>query len=333
MDKSGEIAKLVNAANKIIVIQADNPDGDSLGSAIALEQILHELGKEPFLYCAVDMPDYLKHLGGWDRVSKDIPKVFDLSIIVDTSSSSLLEKLDTSAMHGWVASRPVIVLDHHADVECDIDYATLVLNEPNMSSTGELVFKLAKDLKWPFNIQACEALAVSVLADTMGLSNSSTTSTTYRVMADLVDAGVDRPKLEEARKLLSKMPETIFRFKGELIKRVEFFENNQIGMVAVNQAEINKYSPLYNPGPLMHNDILQVESVLVSIFFKVYNSGRITGAIRCAPNCGIADQLAKQFGGDGHKFSAGFKIEGVEINEVKKKTVDLAARLLKGNLK
>ena len=63
------VKTLVDDAKKIIVIQAENPDGDSIGSAIALEDILGALGKEVFLYCPVAIPKYLRYVAGWDRVS------------------------------------------------------------------------------------------------------------------------------------------------------------------------------------------------------------------------------------------------------------------------
>src|ERR1039458_5513962 len=78
--EAAKIKELVDTASKIIIIQADNPDADSLGSALALEHILGDLGKEPLLYSAVDMPGYLRYMSGWDRVSKDLPPKFDLSI-------------------------------------------------------------------------------------------------------------------------------------------------------------------------------------------------------------------------------------------------------------
>ena len=77
------IKTLIDDAHNIVIIQADNPDGDSLGSALALEHILGDLGKEPYLYCGVHIPDYLHYLEGWDRVSSELPSQFDLSIIVD----------------------------------------------------------------------------------------------------------------------------------------------------------------------------------------------------------------------------------------------------------
>src|ERR1039458_1052867 len=87
--EADQIQKIVTDANNIVIVQADNPDADSLGSALALEQILGDLGKEPYLYCAVDMPTYLRYMSGWDRLNKDLPKQFDASIIVDASYSHM----------------------------------------------------------------------------------------------------------------------------------------------------------------------------------------------------------------------------------------------------
>jgi len=144
-----QIKELVDKANSVVVIQADNPDGDSLASALALEQILADIGKQTCLYCGVAMPDYLKHLPGWDRVNKEMPSHFDLTIIVDTSANTLLEKLNQSQYRSWVASKPCIVLDHHADVDCDIPYATIVINDTKAVATGELIYNLSAQLGWP----------------------------------------------------------------------------------------------------------------------------------------------------------------------------------------
>src|SRR5580704_9176227 len=94
--EADSIKVLLDQAEKVLIIQADNPDGDSLGSALALEQILGDLGKQTYLYCGMEIPTYLRHLTGWSRVSRDVPHKFDVSIIVDTSADSLLDALAKS---------------------------------------------------------------------------------------------------------------------------------------------------------------------------------------------------------------------------------------------
>lgn len=327
MTEVEQITQIIDAANKILIIQADNPDADSLASALALESILHEMGKEPLLYCGIDMPEYLKYLPGWDRVEREVPSQFDASIIVDTSAISLLEQLANSGSQGWVASKPVVVLDHHADVQADIPYATVVLNDHSKVSTGELIYSVAKQLGWPLPLDAQEFVMTSILADSMGLTTENTTAQTYRVMAELVESGVNRPKLEELRRQFNKMQPVIFKYKAELIDRTEIIED-KLAIIVIPQQEIKDYSPLYNPAPLIQGDQLQTAGVLISVVLKSYDSGRITAAIRCNQGAPIASKLAEHFGGGGHAYAAGFKLEGRLLEEVKKEVIQKTQELL-----
>lgn len=324
-----KIKQLVDEAQKILVIQADNPDADSLGSSLALEHILGDIGKEVYLYCGVDMPTYLRYLSGWDRVLNELPSTFDLSIIVDASTYTLFGQIEKSGRWGWIKSRPSIVLDHHATVDKLLEFASVNLTDDRKSSTGELIFDVAKHNDWNVNEHAAEHIMGTILGDTQGLINDKTTANTYRVMAELTDKGASRPILEDLRREYSRMPESIFRYKGELISRMEFASSDRIAMVTIPQNEINEYSPLYNPAVLVQFDSLQVSNVQISIVFKTYDSGRITGKLRTNYHAPIADKLAEHFGGGGHPHSAGFKIEdGRPFNEVKSECIEFTTQLL-----
>lgn len=324
-----KISNIVNEAQKIVIVQADNPDADSIGSALAMEHILGDLGKQPYLYCGVDMPEYLRYMPGWDRVQKDLPGDFDASIIVDASSMVLLERLTASGQQGWLASKPCIVLDHHAAVDHVIPFAEVMLNDPSRSSAGELIYLLAQQLKWPLSLNTQEFLMNSILGDTQGLSNQLASAETYRIMAQMVEAGVDRPKLEEQRRAFSKMPLTIFKYKSMLMARTEFVSDGRIATVTVPQDEINQYSPLYNPAPLVQPDMLQTTGVEIAIVFKCYDDGKITAAIRSNPIAPVAAELASRFGGGGHAHASGFKItEKKPFDAVKSECLKVAEELL-----
>ncbi len=327
--ETAKINDVIDNAKDIVIVQADNPDGDSLASSLALEQILADLGKTPHLYCGVDMPDYLKHLPGWDRVNKDMPSQFDCTIIVDTSANILLEKLNSSHYRNWVASKPVIVIDHHSDVVCDIPYASIVVNDETAVATGEVIYFLTKQLGWDLNLKAKSFIAGSILADSLGLTTEGTTAETYRIMADLIDSGVDRPALEEARRAFTKMPETIFRYKAKLIERTELLADGQIALVTIPHDELMEFSPLYNPAPLIQVDMLQTDKVRVAIVLKNYRDGKVTGSIRCGFNTKIAHEVAMHFGGGGHAYASGFKVQdGRSFSEIKAECIKLTTELL-----
>jgi len=330
---SERVNQLVSDANHILIIQADNPDADSLGSALALESILGELGKHTYLYCSVDMPTYLRYMPGWDRVSKDIPSNFDVSIIVDASTMTLFDAFQDPDTKGRLASKPCIILDHHEITDNPIPFATTTINDGSRASTGELIYIISKELEWPMNTDALEFIASTILGDTQGLTNELAKADTYRIMAELIDQGVDRPKLEETRREYGKMPEPIFRYKAKLIERTELYADGRLAVVTIPQSEINEYSPLYNPAPLIQNDILQTVGIQLAIVLKHYDSGRITAAIRANNGATVAGTLAEHFGGGGHKYASGFKLtDGKPLNEVKSECIRKATELL-DNLK
>src|ERR1700729_2114430 len=166
-----QLQEIVGKATDIVVVQADNPDADSLGSALALEQILGDLGKQVHLYCGVDIPGYLRYLAGWDRIRSELPHSFDASIIVDASTMTLLEKLTTSGQKGWLAGKPCAVIDHHASVDNVVPFATVMINDGSRASAGELIYLLANQLGWAVNLEAQQFIMSSILGDTQGLTN------------------------------------------------------------------------------------------------------------------------------------------------------------------
>lgn len=306
-EQAESVKQLLEDSHSIVIVQADNPDGDSVGSALALEHILHTIGKKPHLYCAVDVPNYLRYMSGWDRIDHTLPNQFDAAIIVDTATKSLLEKGVESGDFKRIIKKPTIVLDHHTTVEDIIPNTHTTIIDANVSSTGELIFKLAQMISLPLDTTSGEHIMTAILGDTQGLSNDLAKASTYRVMSQLVELGVDRPALEDKRRLSSKMPEVIYKYKGVLLARTQFLAEGALALVSIPQQEINDYSPLYNPGPLIQPDMLQVEKVMMAIVLKQYDDGKITAALRANRGAPIAGEIAAHFGGGGHDFAAGFK--------------------------
>lgn len=326
MTQADDIANLLADKKQVLIVQADNPDGDSLASALALEQILHDMGKEPIMYCAVDIPKHLRHLPGWDRVIKDIPHQFDASILVDCSSRSLLELAEKNGQLSWLLAKPMIIIDHH-DIESTLD-ATINYNKSTAVATGEVIYGLAKELDWPLDINARNMIAVSILSDSLGLMTDATTPQSIRIIADLVESGVNLPELDEARRETMRKSVDLVRYKGELLQRVTFHDNNQIATVVIPWEEIEKYSTQYNPSILVLDDMRLTEDVKLAIAFKTYQGQRITAKIRCNYRYGIGKELAEHFGGGGHPYASGFKVTGKPYPQVIDECIAKATELL-----
>lgn len=303
-----EIFEIIKNAHSLLVIQSDRPDGDSLSSALFLESVLCDAGKEVDLYCAVTMPEYLRFIPGWDRVSNELPVRADATIVVDNASLVLLEKFDTSHDSLPFKTRPFIIADHHTEVSCDIPYATHHLTRPHYSSAGELLYEIFTEQGYEISVEAKKLVMQSILSDTLGLTNDLATAKTYRIMADLIDSGVERSALEDARRLYAKMDQRVFRYKAELIKRTEFSFDDAVAICVIPENESYDIGTLYNPGPLILSELLMVKNVKVAIALKTYHN-RATAAIRCTYGTNIAHELAELFGGGGHPYSAGFRVD------------------------
>jgi bifunctional oligoribonuclease and PAP phosphatase NrnA len=322
-----KIKALLQDAQRVVIVQADNPDGDSLGSALALEHIIGDLGKKPFLYCGADIPSYLSYLAGWDRVSKELPPQFDLSIIVDTSADSLLENATLSGQKSWLTTKPCIVIDHH-DVEASIPYATLICNYPAVA-TAEVIYELAEQLQWPLSLAAKEMLTTAIMSDSLGLTTEATTARSIHIVGELVEGGVSIARLEQKRReLMRKSPELI-KYKGELLQRIEYFADSRIATITIPWSEIERYSPQYNPSMLVLDEMRNAIGAEIAIAFKLYSDGHLTAKIRSNYGTPIAGKLAAAFGGGGHAYASGFKIpKGRPFNEVKTECIQKTTELL-----
>lgn len=325
--EAGQIRDIISGSKTIVIVQADNPDTDSLASALALEQILDKLGKEPLLFCGVDLPSYLSYVPGSDRVLRDFPKKFDASIIVDTASDSLLEKIETNHAKSWMAAKPVIIIDHHS-TEPTIDFANVVCNHPAVA-TGEIIYELAQQLEWNLNGEAKDFISMAILSDSLGLMSEGTSSRSIQIIAELVDGGVNLSKLDNLRRMTMRREPELIAYKGRLLQRVEFYSDNRIAMLTIPWEEIEQYSPLYNPPMLVMDDMRLAKGTDVAICFKVYRDGKVTAKIRCNYGIGVANKLAEYFGGGGHSYASGFKItDGRSYDDIKLATVSKAAELL-----
>jgi bifunctional oligoribonuclease and PAP phosphatase NrnA len=305
--KTTTLDKVLLDARQVTIIQAENPDGDSLGSALALEEILSEQAKEVSLFCPVDIPKYLRYASGWDRVSDEFDFKSEIIIIVDTASKTLLEKALTPEVLGHLKKVPVYIIDHHETVS-DLPFEHGIVSDPKAVSTSEVIYNFATQNGWVINKNAAELLLLALMSDSLGLTSEGTTSDAVRIVANLLDTGASIAELEGRRREFMKKTPEILHYKGILLQRVEYHLDGQLALVHVPWDEIEKYSDKYNPGALVIDDMRLVEGVKVAVVIKTYPDGRLTGKIRVNPEAKVAETIAGFFGGGGHVYAAGFRV-------------------------
>ena len=313
---------------KICIIQAENPDGDSLGSALALDYLLKDY--EVSLYCPVEIPKYLRYMNDWSRVSIEFDFEADGYIIVDTAAQILLSKLlNDPEIKNRLISAPVFVLDHH-ETEDDIEFGHEGLVQ-TLPACCDLTYRIAREqglMPAPAEVKAedkdrlkiaAEYLIAGILSDTLGLTSATTYPDLYREVADLLDYGINIAEFEEHRRDFMKKSQRILSYKADLIKKVEYFLDGRLATVHVPWEEIKEYSDEYNPAVLILEELRLVENVEVAICYKTYPDGKITGKIRTSKP--IADKIAGFFGGGGHPYAAGFRTYDLSYDDAVHETI------------
>lgn len=297
---------LLTNNQKFVIIQAENPDGDSLGSALALEELLLEAGKDVVLYCAIDIPKYMRYIPGWDRVIKDWPTGREVAILVDTQAEALIQQaLQQPGVRHFLESHPVLCIDHHATAG-DLPFETVLAVDPEAVATSEVLFDIAKQADWTITPSAAESMFISIQADSLGLTTPSTTAKSYQTAASLVALGAKPDEIELRRREYMKKPADILAYKGRLIERIEYLLDGKLAIVHIPWDEIQEYSDRYNPSVLVLEEMRMVENVEVAVALKTYPDGKVTGKIRV--NTPVAEYVAGYFGGGGHAYAAGFKV-------------------------
>lgn len=301
-----EATQLIAKAKKIIVIQAENPDGDSLGSSLALEEILGDLGKDIVLYCPVETPKYMRYIQGWDRIVNDFDASADLAIIVDTTADVLMSKvLETPGARHFLETHPVLVIDHHTETAPNLsfDYELLIEEAP---AASQVIYHLAKHADWPVNPRAAENLMVALQSDTLGLTTPNVTPEAFLVASELTALGASVSQIEERRREFMKKSPEILEYKGRLIERIEYFCDGKLALVRIPFDEIQQYSDAYNPSVLVLDEMRLVIGVEIAVAIKTYPDGKLTGKLRS--NSPVSADVAGFFGGGGHKYAAGFRV-------------------------
>ena len=318
--------KIINSAKSIAILQPENPDGDSLGSALALEKILTDLGKEVSLYCDVDIPKYLRYFQGWDRVTQDLNTKADAAILVDTSSDTLIGKVyNIAGSRHFLESRPVLVIDHHHEMNSTLTFSHDLLLE-EVISTGHVIYNLAKEAGWKINPQAAENIFGSMLSDSLGFTTESVTSESFAVASELIKLGVSPSSIEKRRREYMKKSPEILSYKGELINRIEYYLDGKLALVHIPWEDIKEYSDQYNPSVLVLDEMRLVEGVEIAVAIKTYPDGKLTAKLRS--NSPVSGAVAAFFGGGGHQYAAGFRIYE-EYDKTIKELLDATDKTLK----
>ncbi|MGH7237881.1 MAG: DHH family phosphoesterase, partial [Candidatus Saccharimonadales bacterium] len=225
-------------------------------------------------------------------------------------------------------SQPLIIIDHHQS-DASIDFASVRLNAATAAATAEVIYELARQLNWEIPLTGLKPMAAAILSDSLGLTADYTSARTVHIIGEMVQAGVSLSSLENARRETSRKSPELVHYKGELLQRIEYFDNDSVAMVVIPWSEIETYSPLYNPPMLALEDMRLTTNTKVALALKLYPNGQVTAKIRSNYGSPVAAKLAEHFGGGGHDYASGFKLANCsDVDELKSAILGVCRELL-----
>lgn len=311
------ILEEINKAEKIVIITHENPDGDAIGSSLAMKLALNQLGKNAEVIIP-EFPKTFEFLPGINEVKKEsnIEK-YDLAIALDCASIKLLNGFTKYFDNATVK----VAIDHHSSNTMFADYNYVDQDAPACAQLLLVVFSY-------FNINVTKDIGTCILAgiitDTGGFRYEGVTADTFRFVAELCEKGI------KVTQVYSQVYASKTRAKFELhriaLNRLEFLEDGKIAFTYVTKADEEQVEAKNGDYDGIVENGRDVEGVEVSVFLRETDKG-IKVSLR-SKNYVNASEVAMMFGGGGHLRAAGCNIQGT-IDQAKNQIINRVKCYLK----
>ncbi len=304
------ILEILRREERFVILSHINPEGDALGSSIALALALRRMGKAADVYNRDGLPSIYGFLPGSDLVRRlEEMKVTPESVVVILDCNDL-ERVGISERMDCKLS---MVIDHH---ETESDYGDIRWIEPECPATGMMIYYLLKSLDAGIDSVMATNLYTAISIDTGTFRYSNTTAETLLAGADLIRYGADPSFVAE--RLYESWSRNRFML---LIETLNTLEINRVGSITVATTVIT--SEMFRRTGTTSSDTenfsnfpRKIEEVHISALFRETEDGRWKASLRSKGDVNVA-RIASHFGGGGHKNAAGFLLEG-DIEEIKR---------------
>jgi bifunctional oligoribonuclease and PAP phosphatase NrnA len=286
-------------ANTLLVTSHLSPDGDAVGSILALSLLLRAMGKTQVACVMHDpVPNAYGWLPGVDAVGTPLAAgdvAPDTVVVLDATR---LERLGSVA--DLIPERArVVVLDHHID---DTPDGNVVLRDPTYSATGEIVCGLYETAGVPMSREAAVCLYVAIATDSGHFRYPATSPRTHRCVAALLERGADAAAISEA--LCDQMPRTQYELVARVMTNTQFIEDDRAAVMVITEHDMAETGAVDQDLSNIANMARQVAGVEVAMLFREVDAQTTKVSLRSRGTFNSAAFL-KQFGGGGHAGAAG----------------------------
>ncbi|MCF7874133.1 MAG: bifunctional oligoribonuclease/PAP phosphatase NrnA [Candidatus Omnitrophica bacterium] len=315
MNKFKRVKKEILSAKSITIFSHINPDGDTIGSMLALGLGLKSLGKKVVMLNADSIPKVYQTLPGAKLIKKSLNKKnIDLAIAVDCGKGSLLGKNLTDFKN----AKKSIAIDHH---RIRNKFAQISVVDPKASAAGEMIYFLLKNFGIDLTKNISENILTSIIVETNSFRLPSTNSKTFAICAELLKTGIN----------FSRISETVYWSKSKqavmlwslCAKRMKFLKKDKIVWSIVRTRDFKQFKASDEDVDPFPNEMLAIKNVQIVVFFREKSNNQLRVSLRSKGRINVA-RFASKFQGGGHFDIAGFYIPNSDqsikkvIREVKK---------------
>lgn len=307
-----KIKAVIRSGRSFLVTTHFNPDGDALGSAVALALGLRRLGKKVTLYNTDPVPCSLRFLPLASQVVRELPadRRYDAAFIVDCADLDRVGK-DFSKQRG-IGQK--IVIDHHAKSGRAGD---LNLIDRKAAASGIVVFRLLKSLGVPITREIATAIYCALITDTGNFRYSNTDASVLKLAHDLVSRGVDPWTV--SRQIFENFPVERLKLLGMVLATLEVSEGGRIASIVLTRKMLEETGAAPDLAEEFINFPRSIDTVEVAVQFRELEDG-CKVSFRSKSRVDVAS-LAAAFGGGGHARAAGCTLKE-SLTEVKGKILD-----------
>jgi len=305
MNSLQEIANELKKYNRFIILSHIRPDGDAIGSTIAIGSTLEAMGKTVTYVNEDGVPDSLAFLPGADKINKASGEVLDVEVAIAVDCANKPRLGEKSIEMAGNASL-WINIDHH---KSNPAYGDLNHVDSTSPATGQILYNLITENDLPFTDEARDSIYVAVSTDTGSFQYSGTTAATYEMAADLVRRGVNTGKINELT--YDSFPYRRIALTRELLNTLQLSAEGAVADWQLHKTVKHDLNLKPDDSEDLIDMIRGIEGVNVALFFEELLEGNaIRVSIRSKVDSVDACEVAQIFGGGGHAKAAGIRMEG-----------------------
>jgi len=289
--------ELINKNKNFLIVSHKNPDGDSIGSEIALSLALIKLGKRVYIYNSDPPPERYSKFPKASLIQTEKREFKeDVTIFVDCAEINRIGRIKEDIDF----SKPSINIDHHVG---NTKFGTINIIKPDHSSTAEIIYQFIKN-EVPMDKEIATYLYIGILTDTGAFRYPNTTSHSLRVASELVSYGVTASQVSEF--IWFTDPEARIKLLGDVLRTMHIY--NRISIMTVTKEMLEKHGAKEEDTDEFIDYGLSIKGVETAAIIKERENGILKISLRSKNNVPV-QKLASKYGGGGHLTASGFTVE------------------------